>query len=179
MPPTETEVTQQELGRRIARTTRQVRNLTEEGVFTRIPSAKNPNQLVYPWPASLHRWIAHQVAQEAQRNKATTTDEALRRKLAADAEIAEMKAAKLRGDLVDVETFRSVLSAVLERVRLRVDAIPGEYGSQVLGLSQLSESVPILRTLAESIAAELREAGAPPADEDEEADEPPPPAQAA
>lgn len=161
------EFSQQELARAIGRTTRQVRNLTDQEVFRRVPSEAKPNTLVYPWPESMQLWVDYCVAQSRPDPADNEMEDAELRKAVADAELAELKVAKLRGEVVDRETFRQVLGSVLERVRLRLDAMPGEYASEVLGLSTIAEAVPVIRSIADRVRAELRDVGVMTDDEDD------------
>lgn len=59
-------------------------------------------------------------------NKPADADEARSRKLAAEAEIAEMQRDKMRGDLVDISSVESVVAEEYGAVRSKLLALPGK-----------------------------------------------------
>lgn len=160
-------VSQKELAGHLGITTRQVRNLTEQGVLRAV--AGDPRK-GYAWPHSNRDYITFK-AEEAVRKASSRTDEAdvaelEKRKLAAETGITEMKFDREAGKLVPVEVFRTELEAILSRVRGRLAVLPGEYGAQVLEADSLPRAVALLRRMVESITAELRGAGRPADEED-------------
>lgn len=165
------EITQKELARLIGRTTRQVHNLTEQGVFVRVPSAAKADRLVYPMPASMEAWVAYRLKQEAERGAAAVTDDdrrdAERRKAIADAALRELRLARLRGELVPREEYRLELARVLHNVRAVIDAFPARYASRLPGDGPLADRVALLRAIAREVLAELRGAGEAPESADE------------
>jgi phage terminase Nu1 subunit (DNA packaging protein) len=167
--PARTEVTQKELAAAIKRTPRQVHNLTEKGIFKRHASADDPDQLVYPWPASLHAFIDYAVGMEVDKNKETGEDEADRRKAVADAELKEMKVAQLRAQLLTEEVHRQVVTRMARRIREVIDTFPGKHAAKLPGDAPMNQRVGALRKIAEELLVELRRTSDVEDDDDEEA----------
>lgn len=124
----------------------------------------------FPRRKCLAWYIEFKVAEGlARAAPAQPTDlvEAERRKAVADAELAELKVAQLRGDLVPVALFREEVSRPLQRVRARLMTVPGEFGPRFVGLSEVGQAVQRLRDLVDATLSELRETGA--ADDEDDA----------
>jgi phage terminase Nu1 subunit (DNA packaging protein) len=64
-------------------------------------------------------------------NKPADADEARSRKLAAEAEIAEMQRDKMRGELVDISSVESVVAEEYAAVRSKLLALPGKLAPMV------------------------------------------------
>lgn len=160
------EVTQAELARLIGRTTRQVHNLTERGIFVRVPSAENARRLVYPMPASLEAWVVYRLKQEAERagpadgaQAQAELKDAERRKVLADAALREHRLTRLRGEVVPREDYRLELARVLRNVRGALDAAPARHASRIPGEQPLADKVALLRAIVRDVLEELRGAG--------------------
>lgn len=78
------------------------------------------------------------------------------RKAIADAELSELKAAKLRGDVVAVQAAAKEIRDAFTRVRSRLLSTPGEYAPQILHLEELPKAVLMLRNLIDTVLAELQ-----------------------
>ncbi len=101
----------------------------------------------------------------------TDIDEAKARREAAEAQIAELKLAKQRGELLDANEVRRTWERILMSVRTRILGMRSRHAPAVVGLGTLGEAVRALDAIALDILASLREA----ADElesEEAADEP-------
>jgi phage terminase Nu1 subunit (DNA packaging protein) len=82
--------------------------------------------------------------------------EAERRKAVADAELAELKVARMRGDVVAVQAAAKVIRDAFGRVRARLLATPGEFAPQILYIEELPKAVLKLRDLVDTVMAELQ-----------------------
>ena len=78
------------------------------------------------------------------------------RKAIADAELAEIRLAKLRGELIPVDVASQEVDRAFGRVRARFVAVPGEYGPQLLNLTDLPRAVAVLRALVAQVLTELQ-----------------------
>jgi hypothetical protein len=97
---------------------------------------------------------------ELQKNSAPADlDEARRRKLAAEAELAELQLERERGALLTVADFRRELGDALDLVRSRVTAMTARLAPQVVGLSSVAEAQAAIDPLVREILRELSEAG--------------------
>lgn len=92
----------------------------------------------YPWP-ECRTWYNERVAKLAKaeverKPEIDSLHEAEKRKAAADAEMAELKLAKLRGELVAVDDFEAELRDILEKVKARIRQHPvcGKHYAEIL-----------------------------------------------
>jgi phage terminase Nu1 subunit (DNA packaging protein) len=83
--------------------------------------------------------------------------DAEKRRAIADAEFAEMRVMKMRGETVLAGDQVKEVAKAFSRVRARFVAVPGEYGPRFLNLSTLPESVAQLRDLVSTVLAELQQ----------------------
>lgn len=139
----------------------------EEWIAAGLPAERAGNG---PWQirtALALRWHEDQARDAAARpaDKDTPANmlEAELRKAVADAELAELKLARLRGEVVPIEEYGKELRRVLGRVRGRIAAVPGEYAPRILEPLDMPRAVALLRELTTSLLQELQRAGAPPA----------------
>ena len=151
------ELTVEQLAVAIARTPRRVRQLTEAGVFTRVPSKhpKRAGDLVYAVPDCLQQWIRYQLEKLSPKASGGSED----RKAAADAEFAELRVRKLRAEVIDATGVRSEVRAAFGRVRTRLLATPGEFAPQMLDITHVGDATDRLRALVEVVLPELQAAG--------------------
>lgn len=82
--------------------------------------------------------------------------EAEKRKLIAEAELAEIKVAKARGEVVLVTVARAEMRDVFSRIRASLTAKPGEYAPRMLHLETVNEAIAPLRDLVDDVLAELQ-----------------------
>lgn len=82
--------------------------------------------------------------------------EAERRKAIADAELAETRLAKMRGELIPVDVASSEVDRAFSRVRARFLAAPGEYAPQLLNLAELSRTTAVLKDMVARVLDELQ-----------------------
>jgi phage terminase Nu1 subunit (DNA packaging protein) len=152
----QTEATQKELAALVKLSARQVHNLTEKGVFTRVPSQLRPGQLAYPLPESLHAYLDYKLQLEREAHQATDTEEAERRKAVADAELKEMKVAQLRRELAATTEYRRELARVLGRVKNAIDVFPTKHAAKLPGDAPMSDRVAALQKIAAELYDALR-----------------------
>jgi hypothetical protein len=159
------EKTQQQVAQAISRTTRQVHNLTKDGVFVRVPSATDPAVLVYPWPETLEKWTKHQAEHQtgaARRAKKSDREKAARADAASiDAEMKRFRLEQLKGEWVRKEDYRAELRRVLTAINGVLDLVPGRHGPKLPGDATVAEKVLALRGIVAEVRAAMRNAGAP------------------
>jgi phage terminase Nu1 subunit (DNA packaging protein) len=78
------------------------------------------------------------------------------RKTIADAELAELKVGRMRGDLLAVQVAAKEIRNAFGRVRARLLSTPGEYAPQMLHLEEMPQAVSKLRQLVDTVLAELQ-----------------------
>jgi phage terminase Nu1 subunit (DNA packaging protein) len=161
-----------EIADRLDLSERRITQLVRTHDFPRRVSGRS---VTFPWPRCLH-WYVQFKQEEALKRAAPAEpknlEEAEKRKAIADAEIAEFRLAKMRGEVVPLDLYRAELRRVLDRVRARFVSVPGEYAPRLIGLAEMPAAVAVLRDLVTSVLGEMQGAGAEPMDDTSEAAEP-------
>lgn len=83
-------------------------------------------------------------------------EEAARRRAIAEAELAEIKVAKARAEVVNVQLALREIHDTFARVRSTALAKPGEYAPQILHLEDLGDATRVLRRLIDDLLSELQ-----------------------
>jgi phage terminase Nu1 subunit (DNA packaging protein) len=119
------------------------------------PQKRQGTKWVYAWPGFV-RWYGDE-RERAGRDKArpATEDEARKRKLAAEAELAELDLATQRKELMTVEQFDKLVSETFARVAAQLKTAPTKYAPDVLGVKTLPEAVARLDTVFRDALDEL------------------------
>lgn len=148
------EVNQTELARRLALTPRQIRNLHEHG----LPHRRDGRSVLYPWP-EVRDWYTKFKQEEDRRRRGGGQELNLQhekaRKLAADAEKAEMELAKARGELIHIEDVEGLVRRPLEQVAAALGNAPSRYASDLAEEADLK--IPIAMRMLEDILRSVRE----------------------
>lgn len=127
------------------------------GMWAKRPGApvvevKGKPRLVWP---DFPRWREKELERQAKTEAAPTTfDEAKTRKIAAEAELAELELAKERGSLIPIALHGERLAKILERVRARLVAIPGKVAPRLVGVASATEAQAMVN---EAVAESLEE----------------------
>jgi len=107
------------------------------------------------WP-DFPKWRdAETAAQIRKESSPGDFEEARTRKMAAEAELAEMELARERGELVAVVDVGARLARVLERVRARFVAFPGKLAPRLVGLDTAMEARGVLEQAVGEVLSEL------------------------
>lgn len=127
-------LTQKALAGRLALTTRQVRNLHDEG----LPREESGQ---YPWPEARDWYIEFKQHEHVRRlgyenGKAESFEKARARKTSAQAQLAELQVAERRGLLVPIDVVSATLSLVCERIRQQLLGIPDRWALQLVGVDE-------------------------------------------
>lgn len=164
MPET---VSKKECAARLNLTTRQITNLVDAGM----PRNVEGNRVSFPWPDALHWYIQYRIDAEVARNGPADFEAARARKMAAEAELAELELAQRRGLLLTTDDFRRELEAPLVRVRAALQNVPGKYAPRCVGLETPAIAQGVLDEVVREAMTELaRVAGE--SDDDDPADTP-------
>jgi terminase small subunit / prophage DNA-packing protein len=114
-----------------------------------------------PWQvciADVVEWLEQRAAQAATGDtSALDIDEARRRKVAAEAALAELDLACRRGELIEAATVEAVWSQMLANFRTRALAVPTRAAPLVAGGGTLREMQEILRAVVYEALTELSE----------------------
>jgi hypothetical protein len=149
-------VTQAEAARRLGLTPQAL------GVWAKRPGAPvsddGGRRLVH-WP-DFTRWrdaeIARQVRTEATADtKPGDLEEARARKMAAEAELAELALAKARGQMVTIDAWIKPVERRLMHLRARILAMPSKSAHRLVGLRTLPQATKQLREIIEDLTVVL------------------------
>jgi terminase small subunit / prophage DNA-packing protein len=132
MAPVTRSVSQQGLAGILGLSTRQIRNLEAEGM----PHEADGNRKTYPIPEAV-QWY---VAREQERATPTDFDEAKARKMAAEAETAELELARMRARLVAVDDVVKEQSRIYDHMRAKILSAGAKYAPATVGLRTIAES---------------------------------------
>ena len=122
------------------------------------PSFKE-GRLRYFDSAAVAAWKEQKAVSAALRStEPVDFEKAKARKMAADAELAELELARVRGDQVPVDAFREKVRDVATRVRAQLLAAPGRYSARIVGLATLPEAQRSLDAIVRDVLNELTEA---------------------
>lgn len=144
-------VNQRDAAERLGLTTRQVKNLADLGM----PTVSAGGKLTYPFPECLKWYVEYKVTSAVNACTPGDFEEAKTRKMAAEAELAEMELAQQRGDLVAVVDVGARVAGVLERVRARLVVIPGKLAPRLVGVETAMEARGVLEVAVGEVLAEL------------------------
>lgn len=105
-----------------------------------------------------------------EREKATKEpadlEQARARKVAAEAQIAELELAKLRGQLLTVGDYGAALERSFDLIRARLVALPGRLAPLVTGVTTLPAAVAAIEPVVSELLQELSSDDTPAFDED-------------
>lgn len=149
----EEEVTLAEAAKRLAMTAQGVGQWADKapGEWVRVKKTRR----VLIWPGFMI-WYRQRL-QEASREKPADLADAQKRKLSAEAEMAEMERDTMRGELVAVSEVRTQMRGIASTIRMQLLAVSGRYAARTVGLTTLPESQRVWDTAMRDILAELQE----------------------
>lgn len=119
-------------------TKRQLANLVDLG----LPKRGNGRESHYVWPEVLQWYLAYKIAlampkeqglSEPDRAEKEAYNEAARRKLSAEADLAELKLSRERGEVVGVQDVEKAVAGISANVRARLLSMPSKLASLLVG----------------------------------------------
>jgi phage terminase Nu1 subunit (DNA packaging protein) len=144
-------VTQQQLADILGLSTRQIRNLEHEG----LPLRAEGKRKLYPIPDAV-RWY---VQREQARVEPTDYEEAKARKMAAEAELAEIQRDRERGRLLAIEDVEREHRKMLERLAAALKSAPAKYAPRLVGRRTVPEMMHALKAAIDDLMLALSELG--------------------
>lgn len=138
---------QRELAARLGVTTRQVSNLTAEGMDSRVIG----NRREYPWPKSLHWYIDFKIRTMSP----SSVVESQARKLAAEALITEIELAEKRRQVVPMDVCEAMGGEMADALRAILINAPSTYALDLERAGVPSEAA---ESVMEKLATDLTEA---------------------
>jgi phage terminase Nu1 subunit (DNA packaging protein) len=161
-------LTQREAAQELNLSTRQVNRLVDEG----LPTQNDRGVVRYAFPACTHWYIQRlRDLAKARHHGDESRQELERRKLEAQARLAEMDVAERERRLLPIDYIEHQLTLCLERLRAKMLNFPGQWAPHLVGCKTAAESQAKLQmAIAEAMQA-LSETGEDPeldADDDQD-----------
>lgn len=149
-------ITQAELAKRLNRTTKQIRNLTNNQGMPRNADGS------YPWPAA-HEWWVKFKAEEKDRRRgsekgATDLDRARAAKELSLAEMAELTLLERKGELVSTDYLARQVEDCCVAVRAALNNVPGKYAPRIQGIDSVGKAQLVLQDIVDEVLRALQEA---------------------
>lgn len=89
--------------------------------------------------AAVAQWLREKAREEGAGNTLADSDELKRRKLAAEAEKAELDLAKAKGEVAPVREFERATASIMAAIRTNMRNVPGRAVLQLLGCTDEAE----------------------------------------
>lgn len=89
--------------------------------------------------ADVSKWLRDKAREEGSGTSLADESELKRRKLAAEAEKAELELAKAKGEVATIEDFERAQSAMMAAIRANMRNVPGRAVLQLLGCTDEAE----------------------------------------
>lgn len=122
-----------EAGRRLGMTAQAVGMLAQD---TAAPVVTRGGRRLCRWP-EFPQWYRQKLSRP---EKPRDQEDAKTRKLAAEAELAELNLAVARGDFIAVEAVRGMVGPVFDTIRAKLLAIPGRVAPQMVAARTLADA---------------------------------------
>lgn len=135
------EVTQKELARILGISDRRIRQLGEEGFFTRSDDTKK-----YNLTRCVQEYIRYKVEAETGDTKSVDYDKERAKHEKTKGEIAKLRLRKLRGELHEAADVEAAVGGMLVDFRSRVLALPSKLAPRLLGMIDPNEVMEVLKT---------------------------------
>lgn len=163
-------ISQKQLATALGLSSRQVRNLTDDGTFTRV---RQQGQLVYPLGDCVQAYVRYKIEREAKGSASKETILDLQaKKLEIEVEVAELALAQQRGQLVTLDYMEEQIKGLLESLRARCLNMPGKFARDLADTADPAAALIVLERLSTELLQALSEAGEDPElDEDPDAEE--------
>lgn len=152
-------VTQKEAAKRLGLSDRRVRTLTGQQVLHRGSDGMYPFPRVAAEYEAYTRGREEEQAGDIEEEEAEDFFRARARKTAAEADIAEMDSAKLRGELIHRRDVAALVRAPLEAVNRKLKAAPQRLAKRWAGAMRMTEAeaLVLIRDMVEDVRSELQE----------------------
>jgi terminase small subunit / prophage DNA-packing protein len=130
--------------KRLSISTRQLQNYVDQG----LPKVGHGKRSYFEWEA-VYKWMMEREAEKSRpksvKEDAKNLAEAQLRKINAEAALAELKLARERGEVVNVQDVEKAVSGQIANARARLLAMPSKLAGLLVGLTK-----PKIKTQLES-----------------------------
>ncbi len=115
------------------------------------PKVVRGGKVFLRWP-EFPRWRDERLKKVG---KPSGLDEARRRRLSAQAELAELELAKARGDLLTISDVERIVSTDYGKLRAQLLSMPGRLAPCVVGVKTMADATAAIDAEVRSVMAEL------------------------
>ena len=133
-------------------TERRVQQLLSEGV---LPRAERGRYELAPVVQAYVRYLRDRALPGGLERAADDFHKARARRTAAEASLAEMRAAEARAELIPADDVRAVLVSVVARVRAKLLGLPVKLAARVLGVQTAGDAEALIRAGVHDALSEL------------------------
>jgi hypothetical protein len=134
------------------------------------PHRKSGRHVLFPMPEARVWYHKHLEAKGAKSAAPTDRSNSVDRRLAVEAEMAEIDLAKKRNELMKVDDFDRILSDAFGRVRARLINLAPRIAGIVLGATSIQDAQARIEPLVREAMEELRRADDVPTSDDDDED---------
>lgn len=143
------EVSAKEAGRRLGMTDVSV---GQWGAKVGAPTRVEKGRRLYLWP-DFPVWYRQQLT--ANREKPASFEDARSRKMAAEAELAEIELAKARADALTIADLEAIVSKDYAQVRGRLQSLTGRIAPLVVGTKTVADATALVEPIVREVMEEL------------------------
>lgn len=159
------ELSKSEFAATFGRSEKQIERYCQEGM----PHKKRGTRVFIVMPEGRVWFLKHLVETDRARAKPTSRTDSLDRRLAAEAETAEIELAQLRRELMTVADYDRVVGDAMARCAARLKNLPPRIAGVVLGATTIQEAQARVEPLVREAMDELRAAEDVPTSDQEDA----------
>lgn len=152
-------ISQKDLAAHLGLSTRQIRNLEDDGVLR--AELDDKGRKAYPWPESNQRYWHNKIAEakgDAGGDKEKRAAAELRQALV-EAELAEIELAEKRKSVVSINDVERMVAEPLELVYASLKNLPARWGAMLVGCTSTPEVIARLKPAVAEVIDELRAIG--------------------
>lgn len=139
-------VNQKNVSRVFGLTTRQVRNLDDDGMPS---SVSDSGERLYDLTVVVPWYVARKL--EQVRKDSDELDQAKLERAQLDVRLRQIDVAKAEGSAIDVEHHDEVVEELVRAFRLSVLALPGTWGPRIVGVSDPARGTELMRRCADDL----------------------------
>lgn len=139
-------VNQKHMAKVLGLTTRQIRNLDEDGMPSTVISS---GERIYDLTVTVPWYLARKL--EHARNDSDELDQAKLERAQLDVRLRQIDVAKAEGSAIDIEHHDEVVEELVRAFRLSVLALPGTWGPRIVGITDPAQGTEAMRRCADDL----------------------------
>lgn len=147
-------ISQKELADHLGLTTRQIKNLTDEGM----PRTVRNGKAEYPWPGSLHWYIENKITKAVEK-AGDVKGGVWMRKAELEIKLTELEVAKAQAQVITIDYAAAQWEQMLFLLRARAVAAPTRWMDEFVSLPDAKSARKKLDELVAELLTTLADAG--------------------